>query len=39
MDIHSPEFKERATAEIANAGLQKALVRTRPRFPASPANG
>ena len=35
MQINSPRFKERATSEIANAGLQKALVRTRPRFPAS----
>ncbi len=37
MQINSPNFKARSTAEIANTGLQKALVRTRPRFPAARA--
>ena len=35
MQINSQYFKERSTRELANVGLQKALARTRPRFPAA----
>ncbi len=37
MHITSPEFKANAARGMADADLQKALVRTRPRFPASRA--
>jgi L-lactate dehydrogenase complex protein LldF len=37
MQITSPEFKQNASRAMADAGLQKALARTRPGFPAKRA--